>query len=274
MKASPALIKHLQKVLPIATAAALDAGKLIRKKFGKFESLSLKRDSSLVTEVDQNSERIIVGRLKNSFPFDDFIGEETGLSASAQRSPRGEVPFRWYIDPLDGTTNFVHKFPIFCVSIGLEFEESLPVLGVIHQPITGDLFTAYLGGGAFRNKRRMSVSGTTKLENALLTTGFSLKWDRYLQDEVSSFSRISRKIRGVRRTGSAALDLSYVATGQFDGFWERGLSAWDVAAGLAILLEAGGKFTQIDGKPYRLGQDQTLIASNGKLHSRLVATLR
>jgi myo-inositol-1(or 4)-monophosphatase len=266
------LAKHLKTALPVAREAALQAGALIKRKFGKFGRLEHKKDSSLVTEVDKGSEKLILRALKKKFPNDHFEAEETGSTASKNQSP-----FRWHIDPLDGTSNFVHGFPFFCVSIGLEyvgidFEVSEPVLGVIYQPITETLYSAHKGGGAFQNKKRIAVSKVTKLSDALLCTGFSFKRDEIFENEMNSFAGMVAKSHAIRRTGSAALDLTFVATGQFDGFWERSLNTWDVAAGLALVSEAGGTFTGIDGQPFRLG-DQTIAASNTKVHREFIAAL-
>lgn len=264
--------KHLKSALPVAVEAALEAGALIRRKFGKFRDLQTKADTSLVTEVDKGSEKIVLSALRKKFPNDTIVAEETGLSEARRASA-----FRWHVDPLDGTTNFVHGFPFFCVSIGLEYEESDFVLGVLYQPITGELYTGYRGGGAFRGKerlakKRIAVSKTRRASDALLSTGFSMRRDRFFESEIAAFARLVGSTHSVRRTGSAALDLVHVATGQFDGFWERGLSSWDIVAALALVREAGGAFSRMDGKPFRLG-DESVLASNGLIHSELVGVL-
>lgn len=266
-KIDRALEQHLKKALPVAVDAAVAAGTLIRRKFGKFKNLQFKNDQSLVTEVDKGSEAIVLRKLRKKFPHDTLIAEETGASLG-----QSATPFRWHIDPLDGTSNFVHSFPIFCVSIGLEFELSEIVLGVIYQPITQDLYIARKGAGAFKNKKRIHVSSTSKISDAMLSTGFSFKRRELFGDEITSFGRVAYSTHAIRRTGSAAMDLTYVSTGQFDGFWERGLQTWDTCAGLALLGEAGGTYSRIDGKPFRLG-DGSILASNSKLHRRLVDTL-
>lgn len=258
------LDSHLKKALPHAVKAALEAGAFIKKKFGRFKQLTKKPDTSLVTEVDQGSEKIVVKHLRKAFPNDPIVGEESGLNQGNDRSP-----FRWHIDPLDGTTNFVHGFPFFCVSIGLEYELRDLVLGVLYQPITGDLYTGFKGGGAYRNKKLIRVSKTPKLSQSLLSTGFSMRREKFFEKEISDFEHITRLSHAVRRTGSAALDLVHVATGQFDGFWERGLSSWDVAAALALVTEAQGRVTTIDGKNFRIG-DESVLATNGLIHDELV----
>lgn len=266
-----ALAKHLKTVLPVAVNAAFAAGAIIKRKFGKFRSLTVKPDASLVTEVDKQAEKAVIRVLKKRFAHDQIVGEESGVTKSAAL----HLPsaFRWHIDPLDGTTNFVHGFPMFCVSIGLEHETQGPVLGVIYHPLTQELYTGYRGAGAFRNKKRIAVSKTPKLEQALLSTGFSMSKEHSFDQEIAAFGRLTRSSYAIRRTGSAALDLTMVATGQFDGFWERGLHSWDVTAALALLIEAGGHYSQFDGKDYRIG-DQTLVASNKVLHKEFVSTIK
>jgi myo-inositol-1(or 4)-monophosphatase len=263
-----ALKKHLKKTLPIAATAALDAGKFIRSKFGKFRQLTLKADTSLVTEVDQKSEQIVLKHLHKAFPKDHIKAEETGESNTSQKSS-----FRWHIDPLDGTTNFVHKFPFFCVSIGLEFEDGLPCLGVIYNPMTDELYLGASGLGVTRNKKPIQVSRTKRLSDGLLSTGFSMRRDHFFRREIATLERMAGASHSLRRTGSAALDITHVASGQFDGFWERHLKTWDVCAALALLTEAGGKFSTYSGKPYRLG-DEELVVSNGALHEAMVKNLR
>lgn len=276
-KTPPGLTKHLAKAQKVAISAALEAGELLRKKFGKHRQLDRKKDSSLVTEADRGAEKIVVSQIKKHFPSDEILGEESGFSKGRSlQVPKAYQKFgsfRWHIDPLDGTTNFVHAFPMFCVSIGLEFENATSaddlVLGVIYNPITKDLYTAYRGSGATRNGKPIHVSKNSILSDAVLTTGFSYRRDAYYDRELHSFSKILRESRALRRIGSAALDLSFVSSGQFDGFWERGLNSWDVAAGICILTEAGGKVTKIDGSPYKLGDD-SILATNSTIHSSIM----
>ncbi|MBI3543665.1 MAG: inositol monophosphatase [Deltaproteobacteria bacterium] len=264
-KPDAALARHLAQALPVATRAAIEAGEFIHSRFGRFRKLTSKPDTSLVTEVDKGSEKIVVGRLRKAFPNDNILGEEGGLSQGQRVSD-----FRWHVDPLDGTTNFVHGFPFFCVSIGLEYERDDLVLGVIYQPITKDLYLARRGKGATRNGKRMQVSKTARLRDGLLSTGFSMRHDKFFSDEIASFAAITLASHAVRRTGSAALDLVHVATGQFDAFWERGLSSWDVAAGLTLVAEAGGDYSRMDGKAFQIGDD-SVLASNGRLHKELLS---
>lgn len=273
IKIEKGMHRHLEKSLKVALSAADEAGVFLRKKFGNFNTLNKKADASLVTEADKGSEKIIVRKIRKAFPHDQIIGEESGFSAGKPKKTATILGnFRWHIDPLDGTTNFVHSFPMFCISIGLEFEDNQMVLGVIYNPISKDLFYGSSGKGAFRNKKRIKVSDCTAISESMLTTGFSSRRDILHDRELQTFSRVVRQSRAIRRIGSAALDLSLVSCGQFDGFWERHLSSWDVAAGIAILQEAGGIITKLDGSPYRLG-DESILATNAKLHKPLIAIM-
>ncbi len=279
-KMDPALEKHLKKCQKVALEAALKAGKFLKSKYGKFKNLDRKADRSLVTEADRGAEKIVVKHLRKYFPHDEIMGEESGLFTGSKQaiardlsSPKRLGSFRWHIDPLDGTTNFVHGFPMFCVSIGLEFENTELVMGVIHNPIYKDTFYAYKGGGAKRNGKPIYVSKNHNVQDAMLTTGFSYRRDAFYERELQSFSRVLRESRAIRRVGSAAMDLALVSCGQFDGFWERALSSWDVAGGICILREAGGTVTKLDGSPYRLG-DETILATNGKIHHPMIALLK
>lgn len=268
-KTTPALAKELKRILPVAKKAALEAGLFIDSKFGKFKNLKLKADASLVTEVDRKSEDMVKKILLSKFPSHEVLGEETGLRTDGSNT---KSPFRWHIDPLDGTTNFVHGFPFFCVSIGLEFEEMGPVLGVIYHPLTENMYWAAKGTGAFQNKKAIHVSKTKNLKDALLSTGFSMRRDEHLTFEIDSFQRMVKGSHAIRRTGSAALDLTFVATGQFDGFWERGLNSWDVAAAITIVREAGGMVSQNDGATHAL-QSKTIVATNSLIHREIIRTL-
>ncbi|MGE4234328.1 MAG: inositol monophosphatase family protein [Bacteriovoracia bacterium] len=258
------LSKQLKKALPVVMEATRKASPILIRKFGRVKKLSMKQNAGLVTEADHESERIILRILQKKFPHDHFIAEETGAHS-------GQNDFCWHIDPLDGTTNFVHGFPFFCISIGLTHNDK-PVLGVIHHPTTNNTYWAYYGGGAYKNKDRIRVSKIGKLNEALLTTGFSYRHREHLRDEMGSIARVIHGARGIRRTGSAALDLAFVSAGHFDGFWERGLSSWDLCAGLAILLEAGGTYSTLKGKPYNFSKVDVL-ATNGLIHTQLIDIL-
>lgn len=257
--------KDLKQSLLTARQAAHLAGDLLRRKFGRFRSLNEKPNAGLVTEADKGAEKLIIQHIGKRYKDHSFLAEESGVTEYLRS------PFRWIIDPLDGTTNFVHGFPMFCVSIGFEIEGEL-VLGYIHQPISGDDYWAVKGGGAFKNGKRIHVSKSKKLKDSMITTGFSYQRNDLLESEVKVFSNMVHKSRALRRVGSAALDLCFVAAGQFDGFFEMRLSPWDVAAGLVILTEAGGHYSDYEGKKYRLGSS-SLIASNGVIHKEFLKTI-
>lgn len=264
MRNNSALRKHLKRTLPLACEAAVEAGQFIEKKFGRYRSISHKPMAGLVTEADRGAERIILRVLRKKFPHDHYWAEETG-----RREAKWKSPFRWHIDPLDGTTNFVHHLPMFCVSIGLEYENTDTVLGVIYQPITRELYTGVLGCGAFRNNQRIRVSTAVKLSDSLIATGFSLKVDQYQNAELKSLTGLLNNTHGIRRIGSAALDLAFVACGRFEGFYERGLANWDVAAGTVLVREAGGFVSNIRGERFRLSEN-SIVATNAKIHDELL----
>ncbi len=257
--------KFLRQALAVAMDAALKAGALLERKYGRFQFLDVKPEAGLVTEADKGAERIIIKRINQAYPDHSFLAEESGVTEYLRSNAR------WIIDPLDGTTNFVHAFPMFCVSIGFELDGEL-LLGVIHHPLRRETYWAIKGQGAFRNGKRIHVSKTKKLSDAMLSTGFSYRRESFLKKEIQTFSQVVKKSRAVRRVGSAALDLCFVACGQFDGFFEQGLSPWDVAAGLVILTEAGGNYSDFSGDPYRLGA-ASIVATNGLVHKELLKTI-
>jgi myo-inositol-1(or 4)-monophosphatase len=247
-----------------AVQAALAAGKVLRNHFGKKISVHEKANASLVTNADIEAEEVSLKILLKKFPDFGVIAEES--------DPRpGTGLGRWIIDPLDGTTNFVHRFPMFCVSIAAEWDGQIAV-GVIYHPILRDLIVAVRGRGVTLNGKRVHVSKTRVLRNALLTTGFTYQKQKLLHREMGAFERLSQIARAVRRPGSAALDLAYTGRGIFDGFWERNLSPWDVAAGSLIVEEAGGKVTNFQGKPFSI-HSREILASNGLLHESLIRTI-
>jgi myo-inositol-1(or 4)-monophosphatase len=245
-----------------AIEAAHASGAVLRKNFGGKLRVSEKKGAGLVTDVDLASESASLRVFARRTPGFGVLTEEAGVKGAAQ--PEG----RWILDPLDGTTNYVHGFPMFCVSLGCEWQGEL-VVGVIYHPILEETYVAVKGKGAFVNKKRITVSGTTRLDDSLLTTGFTYRKEDWLHDEMVAFERLSRIARAVRRPGSAALDLAYVARGVFDGFWERRLSPWDVAAGSLLITEAGGKVTDFRGKPFKVDEAE-IVASNTRLHGKLL----
>lgn len=251
--------------LKVAHEASLKAGALLKRKYGRFTQLSEKPQAGLVTEADRGAEDLIMRHIRGKFKGHSFLGEESG----AHTEPASE--FRWIIDPLDGTTNFVHGFPLFCVSIGLEYRGKLTA-GVIHSPLLNHTYWARAGHGAYRDGKRIHVSATRKLSQSMLSTGFGYPHVERFKKELETLTRVVSGARALRRTGSAALDLCFVACGQFDGFFERGLAPWDVAAGLVILSEAGGAYSAFNGGPYAMGS-RTLAATNGKIHRVLLRAL-
>ncbi len=250
--------------LHIAVEAARKAGSYQRHRFASSFSIELKGDKDLVTEVDRESERLIVEQVLARFPDHSILAEEGSC-------PRGDAPFRWVIDPLDGTTNFAHGFPWFCVSIALE-AEGVPMVGVIFDPIHDELFTASKGNGAFLNGRRLHVSSRPSLDESLLGTGFPYDCATDPVNNFDNFMAFQRAARGIRRVGAAALDLAAVAAGRLDGFWELKLKPWDVAAGVLLVREAGGMVSGFDGSAYSISQDR-ILASNGLIHDEMVAML-
>jgi myo-inositol-1(or 4)-monophosphatase len=245
--------------LEVAIDAAREAGGILLAEFDRPVKISYKGEVDIVTQADRRSEQAIVARLRAHFPKHAIVAEEGGGNEN-------DSPFRWHVDPLDGTTNFAHGYPCFAVSIGLEESGEL-VAGVIYQPVSGELFTAIKGEGAYLNQKKIQVSPIEKLATSLLVTGFpSIK--RAQNPNIRYYWDFTLRSHGVRRDGSAALDLAAVACGRFEGFWEFGLHSWDTAAGVLLVREAGGTVTQFDGQPYRLG-DRELLASNSRVHTEM-----
>jgi myo-inositol-1(or 4)-monophosphatase len=247
----------------VAVAAAQEAGKIIADAYRTDFRVDYKQGTvtNLVTEVDRRAEAMILEMLTASFPDHQILAEECG------KADRKDSSFRWLVDPLDGTTNFTHGFPIFSVSIGLEIDGRMR-LGVVYDPLRRELFEAEAGKGAFLNGERIQVSKVTDLAKALLITGFPYDHDGRRQN-LGFFGRFAVEAQGVRRTGSAALDFCYVAAGRVDGFWELKLYPWDVAAGSLIVTEAGGMVTDLAGKRFTLEDAQT-VASNGAIHQAML----
>lgn len=245
--------------LEVAVETAQEAGALLLAEFDHPAKISYKGEVDIVTQADRRSEEAIVTRLRTHFPKHAIVAEEGGGSES-------DSEFRWYVDPLDGTTNFAHGYPCFAVSIGLEEAGEL-LVGVIYQPVTGELFTAIKGEGAYLNQRRIHVSKVDRLATSLLATGFpSVK--RTQNPNIYYYWDFTLRSHGVRRDGSAALDLAAVAAGRFDGFWEFGLHSWDTAAGVLLVREAGGVATRLNGQLYRPGEPE-ILASNGLVHAEM-----
>jgi len=254
------LTSELEKAIEAAKAA----GEVLRGSFGGEQRIRYKGEADLVTDVDERAERVISEMLRGAFPDYGMLAEEGGRTA-------GEGDARWIVDPLDGTTNFAHGLPIFSVSIALEKSGEV-VLGVVHDPMGEETYVAERGGGATLNGEPIKVSETEELGRALLATGFP--YDRAgIPAALELFGRLATVTQGMRRLGSAALDLCYVAAGRVDAYYERGVHAWDVAAGALILEEAGGRVTDYEGrKPDLEGED--IVASNGPLHEALIEVTR
>jgi myo-inositol-1(or 4)-monophosphatase len=249
-------------LLNFAIQTAREAGRILAERFGRKIEISNKSEIDLVTESDLASERVIIDRIKTYYPRHSILAEESGTTNPGNH----ESDWRWIIDPLDGTTNYAHGYPCFCVSIALEHRGRLEV-GVVYDPIRDEMFAAERGQGASLNGRRISVSGTMNLSAALLCTGFPYDV-RERNDFARHFANFIMHAQGVRRDGAAALDLAYVAAGRFDGFWEEGLRPWDVAAGALIIEEAGGQISKYRGEPLDI-YTPPVVASNGLIHDQM-----
>ena len=257
-------MKLTPPMVSVATSAALEAGRQLKRRQGTAFRISKKDRTNLVTEVDLEAEGIIVDRIHSRFPEHQILAEERGLSGT-------DSSFRWIVDPLDGTTNYAHGYRFFCVSIGLEIDRDLR-LGVVYDPVTEELFTAEKGQGARLNGQPIRVSSQDVLVDSLVATGFSYDRER-MRRNLDLFDRVMMEVRAIRRDGAAALDLCYVACGRFDAFWELHLSPWDVAAGKLIVEEAGGRVTDLRGQGWQVGPGEVL-ASNGALHLAFLELIR
>jgi myo-inositol-1(or 4)-monophosphatase len=254
-------------MLNFAIETARAAGHLLLEKYGRISQITKKGDYNLVTEADLASEAFIIERIKSHHPRHMILAEESGQTVVTD----GDSKWKWIIDPLDGTTNFAHGYPCFCVTMALEHEEEL-VIGVTYDPTRNELFTAEKGQGASLNFKPIHVSSTGNLSESLVVTGFPYDFkDR--PDFARHLTAFLLGARGVRRDGSAAIDMAYVACGRFDGFWEEGLNPWDVAAGVLMIREAGGLVTGYDGSPLSIYKPP-ICASNGVIHNEMLDMLR
>ncbi|HXO65267.1 MAG TPA: inositol monophosphatase family protein [Steroidobacteraceae bacterium] len=255
----------MQPLLNIAVRAARRAGEVIIRSLNRLESLTVssKGRNDFVTEVDRAAEQEIIGSIRRHYPQHAFLAEESGRS--------GTHDTLWIIDPLDGTTNFLHGFPVFAVSIACEIRGRLEH-AVVYDPMRGELFTASRGAGAHLDNHRMRVSKARTLEGALIATGFPYRANlQYLDAYLGMFRAVSEQVAGVRRPGAASLDLAYVAAGRVDAFWEIGLSAWDTAAGTLLVQEAGGRIGTLSGGEYR--QAGHILAGTPKVYAALLELL-
>jgi myo-inositol-1(or 4)-monophosphatase len=258
--------ERMQDFRTVAVAAAQQAGKLIADAYRTDFRVDYKQGTTtnLVTEVDRRSEAAIIEALSKAFPDHRILAEEGGEGSQKPSS------YKWIVDPLDGTTNFAHGFPAFCVSIGLEVKGRV-VLGVVYDPLRQELFEAQAGQGAFLNGERLRVSRAATLDKALLVTGFAYDQEGR-RSNLDHFSRFALRAQGIRRTGSAAIDLCYVASGRIDGFWEMKLFPWDVAAGSLIVAEAGGRVTDFADRAFSI-YGHEVLASNGLVHQAMIEVL-
>lgn len=255
--------------IPAISDIVREAGALLKQHFQQHLKIEYKGEADLVTAADRASEALIRERIRQRWPDHDVLGEEQGLNDQGSE-------YRWYVDPLDGTTNFAHGFPVFCVSMALEYqtpedrmrgEPGRRIAGVVYDPTRDELFAAEQGRGAQLNGKTIRVSQTAKLSESLVSTGFP-SHKRHKNPNIYFYHQITLRTHGVRRAGSAALDLCCVAAGRFDGFWEFNLNPWDTAAGVLIVEEAGGKVSRFDGSPFELNSRETM-ASNGLIHDAL-----
>jgi myo-inositol-1(or 4)-monophosphatase len=251
--------------LPDVEQIAREAGALLMTYFDRHIKIEYKGDVDLVTAADRASEKLIVERLKAKWPQHGIVGEE------GTRSDTG-AEYRWFVDPLDGTTNFAHGYPVFCVSIALAGPNDRLEVGVLYDPTRNEMFSAQGGSGATLNGKPIHVSKTARLAESILGTGFP-SHKRHKNPNIHFYQQITLRSHGVRRAGSAALDLANVAAGRYDGFWEFNLNPWDTAAGVLIVQEAGGRVTRFDGGPFQLNSREVL-ATNGLIHDEVLEEFR
>ena len=258
-------MKDCKEFKKIAIQAALKAGEILNKNRGRVKRVDFKGKINIVTEIDLLSERIILKIIKKNFPDHSILTEES-------KEQKTDSDYKWIIDPLDGTTNYAHDFPSYCISIALEKEGNV-ILGVVYNPLLEELFTVETGKGAFLNKRRIQVSSTSSLSKSFLATGFPYDIRESKITNLDHFANFAVRSLAIRRAGSAALDLCYLAMGRFDGFWELKLSPWDTAAGTLLVKEAGGRVTDFEGKKYSI-YSKHLLATNGRIHQQMKEVLK
>lgn len=255
-----------QKYFEVAEEAALKGGEVLQKWWGNLADIREKSSSGdLVTEADHDSERCVLSIIRKAFPDHRIHSEESGLSGV----DKGE--YLWAVDPLDGTTNYTHKIPFVAVSIAL-LHRLKPIVGIVYNPFMKEMFTAVKGNGAFLNGSRLNVSKVARLDKSLLATGFAYDRRETPDNNYLEFCFMTSVTQGVRRMGSAALDLASVASGRYDGFWERGLKVWDIAAGILLVEEAGGKVTSYENSPIEM-ESGRILASNGLIHEEMSRNL-
>ena len=256
--------EDLRGLMDFARQLAVRAGKIQRTELGHIRDVEYKETDEMVTRVDRLCESVIVQGVSERFPHHNIVAEESEY-------PQTDNAYRWYVDPLDGTTNYVHGYRHFCVSIALEFEREI-VLGLVYDPMRDEIFSATRNGGAFLNGHRISVSETGRLDRSLLATGFPYDARKGQPNNMENFNRFSLASQAVRVDGSAALDLCHVAVGRFDGFWEMRLRPWDLAGGTLIVGEAGGRVSNFQNGRFRIDSGEVL-ATNGLIHDQMVSIL-
>lgn len=258
--------------LKVAVQASRQGREVLLDHWGRLEQIEKKFQAGLVSEADRLSEEVITKVLRTAYPMSEVLGEEASAAGEKVREGRAGVGGRWILDPLDGTTNYIHRFPIYCISLGLEVEGDLKV-AVIDVPVLGETYTAIRGQGAWVNGQPLSVSSKSELADCLLATGFFAEDKEALKIQLARFSRVISEVRGVRRAGAAAYDLCQVARGVFDGFWERNLKPWDVAAGQLLVEEAGGVVLDEEGRqhtPY----SGSLVAGNKQIAEKILEKMK
>jgi myo-inositol-1(or 4)-monophosphatase len=251
----------VENYLNTAIDIAKESGQLLLQMFQRPQEISYKGKFNLVTEADRRSEVLIIEQLQTHFPKHGIVSEEGG-------GQRSDSDYCWYVDPLDGTTNFAHAFPVFCVTLGLAYRDEV-IAGVVYDPTRDELFTAERGGGAYLNNKRVYVSKIERLSESLVATGFP-PFAANHELNIAYYFRFTETSHGVRRAGSAALDLCSVAAGRIEGFWELKLNPWDKAAGILLVTEAGGRVTDLSCRPVKLQEDE-VFASNGLVHDEMCA---
>lgn len=262
------MMPHNTDLLAVAQAAAAEAGAFLKYNIGNVKNIERKQgeETNLVTEIDKASERLIIDIVRRTYPDHDILGEESGA-----HDARSE--YRWIIDPLDGTTNYTHGLPFFCVTIGVEHRGEI-VAGAVFDPVAGEMFTATKGGGAFLNGLPIRVSSSAALIESLLVTGFPYNVKENPGRVTERFVAFLPLAQGIRRLGSAALDLAYVACGRLDGYWEVFLHPWDKAAGVLLVKEAGGTVTNFSGDERDIIHDPNTLATNGRIHGAMLDVIK
>jgi myo-inositol-1(or 4)-monophosphatase len=248
-----------------AVDLAKKAGVLLKKKFNQKHEIHYKGKINLVTEADKMSEDLIIAAIKQTFPGHGILSEESPAIV-------GREKLRWIIDPLDGTTNYAHGYPVFCVSIALE-KDSVVVLGVIYDPMREEMFVAVRGEGAYLNDNKLNVSSTRNISGSLLATGFPYDIRESKENNLNYFNAMAKEVQAIRRAGAAALDIAYVAAGRFDGFWELKLMPWDMAAGCLMVEESGGVVSGLFGERWSMSSPHVLV-SNGLIQEQMIVVFK